>query len=184
MMNWFDYLLIFIFILSLYNGFKEGFVRQIVGLASFFLALYFSLHWSGTVSEYLQTHLSLGQVVGALAKDEALAAWLTEILLGILAFLLIFFVVAFLLRVISRRLKVFNKIPVIGPLNASLGSLLGIIKGFLVIFLVVALVSLIEIPFWCNTVEASVIVALSRHYMAFLFNLIYFYVVDNLGQLV
>lgn len=183
-MNWLDYLLIFIFILNLYNGFKEGFIRQVMGLASFFIALYFSLYWSGSISGYLQGRFNLGQVIGALSKDEVVAVWLTEMLLNILAFLFVFLVVAFLLKVITRKLKIFNKIPIIGPLNIFLGAVLGIIKGFLVIFLVVALISLIEIPFWSNTVEASVIVALSQHYMTFLFNLIFYYIVDNLGQLV
>ncbi|NLX90692.1 MAG: CvpA family protein [Firmicutes bacterium] len=181
-MNWLDYVLIFIFILNLYNGFRDGFIRQVVGLASFFIALYLSLCWSGDISNYLQSFLKLDQIIGALSKDGIPAIWLAEALLNIIAFLLVFSLVAFLLKIITKKLKILNKIPVIGAVNILLGGAFGIIKGFLVISLVVALISLIKTPFWSNTVEASVVVALSQHYLALLFNYVFHHVVDNLGQ--
>lgn len=183
-MNWLDYVLIFIFIINLYNGFRDGFIQQVVGLASFFVTLYLSLYWSGDISNYLQSFLNLDQEIGALSKDGIPAMWLTETLLNIIGFLLVFLLVAFLLKIITRKLKILNKIPVIGPFNILLGGVLGIIKGFLVISLVVALISLIKTPFWSNTVEASVVVTLSQHYMALFFNYVFYHVVDNLGQLV
>ena len=152
-------------------------------IGCFYYPVSFSL-LDGNISRYLQAHLKLDQVISALSKDGVPAVWLIEVLLNILAFLLVFLAVALLLKVITRKLKVLNKIPIIGPLNIFLGAVLGIIKGFLVVFLIVALISLIETPFWSSTVEASVIVALSQHYMAFLFNLIFINVVDNLGQLI
>lgn len=183
-MNWLDYLLIFIFVINLFNGFKEGFIRQIVGLASFFISLYFALSWSEVVSGYLQSYLKLDQVITALYGDGVPTSWLAEVLLNIIAFIIVFSVFSFFLKIFTRKLKILNKVPVIGPLNILLGAVFGIIKGFLVIFLVVALISLIKTPFWSNTMEASAIVALSQHYMALLFNLIFSNVVDNLGELV
>ncbi|HHU76462.1 MAG TPA: CvpA family protein [Firmicutes bacterium] len=184
MMNWLDYLLIFIFILNLYNGYREGFIRQTVGLASFFVALYFSTSWSAALGGYLQDRFNLDQIIATLSKDEFMAAWLGEMLLNILAFLLVFLIVIFILKTITRRLKIFNRIPVVGPLNVFLGTILGIIKGFLVIFLAVSLISLVKISFLGSAVETSVIAALSQHYMAFLYDFIFHYLVDNLGQLV
>jgi len=183
-MIWLDYLFIFIFILNLFNGLKEGFIRQVVGLAGFFIALYFALSWSGAVSRYLQAYIKLDKVIIAISGEGVPTSWLAEVLLNILAFLLVFVVISLLLQIFAKKLKILNKVPLIGPLNIVLGGGLGIIKGFFVISLAVALLSLIKTPFWSNTMEASVIVALSQHYMALLYNFIFSNVVDNLGQLV
>ncbi len=183
-MNWLDYLLIFIFVINLYNGFKEGLIRQIVGLAGFFIALYCAVSWNGDIGIYLRDYLNLDKVIESLSRNGNSTLWLPEVFINIIAFLLIFIVFVLFLKIITGRLKIINKIPIIGPLNIALGAVLGMVKGFLVIFLVAALLSLIKTPFMSNTLEASVIFALSQHYMSILFNFIYLYVVENLGQLV
>jgi uncharacterized membrane protein required for colicin V production len=183
-MNWLDYALIFILILNFYNGLRHGFLRQIAGLISLFIALYAALFWSSDVKGYLQEYLKLEEVIAALARNGETSLWLTEILSNIVAFLIVFFIFSLVLSLISRKLSVFNKIPILGPLNAFLGSILGAIKGILVIFLIVALISLVETDFWMRTVEASVVVSLSRHYMPLLFGLIFDFVVGKLGKLI
>ena len=153
-------------------------------MAVFFVALYCAVSWNGDIGIYLRDYLNLDKVIDALSRNGIPTLWLPEVLINILAFILVFFVFILLLKIITGRLKIINKIPIIGPLNIALGAVLGVLKGLFVIFLVAALLSLIKTPFISDTLEASVIFALSQHYMSILFNFIYLYVVENLGQLV
>ncbi|RJX28148.1 MAG: CvpA family protein [Dethiobacter sp.] len=183
-MNWLDYALIFILILNLYNGFRHGFLRQVAGLVSLFIAIYAALFWSSDVKTYLQKYLKLDEVITGLARNGEAASWLTETLANIIAFLVVFLVLSLVLGLIARKMSIFNKIPIIGPLNALLGSITGAVKGVLVIFLIVALLSLVETAFWMRTVEASVVVSLSRHYMPLFSGLFLDFVVGKLGKLI
>ncbi len=183
-MNWLDFGLVFVFILNVYNGFKQGLLRQVVGLASFFIALYVSFYFSGTVRGYLDRYLNLDEIIAALAENGPASLWLVDVLLNIIAFLLTFLVVALLLAFITRRLKFVNKIPLVGPLNAFLGSALGGLKGLIIVFLIIALLSLIQTEYWTGVMETSAVVALSSHYMSLVFGFIVELVTDRLGTLV
>ena len=103
-MNWLDYVFIFIFALNLYNGFKEGFIRQFVGLAVFFVALYCAVSWNGDIGIYLRDYLNLDKVIDALSRNGIPTLWLPEVLINILAFILVFFVFILLLKIITGRL--------------------------------------------------------------------------------
>ena len=85
------------------------------------------------------------------------------------------------LTVLVRRLRIVNKIPLVGPLNAVSGAVLGAIKGLLIIFITISVISLLETDFWQDSVQASAVVDLSRHYMGLLFHFIAGMVIDNLN---
>ena len=182
-MIWIDYVFIFILVLNLYNGYKEGLIRQIVALAGFFIAFYCALTWSGDLSSRLQEFLRLDRVLEVLWKDGAANLWLAEVICNIVVYIIIFIVISLLIKIISRKLTIINDIPIIGSLNATLGTVFGLAKGLLIIFLIVALLSLIKVPFFSDLMEVSVFAALSQQYLALLFNLINTNIVNNLGQL-
>ncbi len=179
-MNWLDYVLIFILILNLYNGLRYGFIRQIVGMAGLFIALYLALLWSGDIKIYLEKHLKLGEVITVLVSNGDTSFWLTGVLLNIISFLLLFALIFFILSFFSGKLKYLNRIPIIGTLNILLGGLFGAAKGIIIIFLIIALVSLISTEYWTNTLDASVVVALSGHYMPLLYTLFVNYIKGKL----
>lgn len=181
-MNWLDYILVFIFLHNLYNGFKTGFLRQISGLTSLLLSFYAALLWYGLAKTCLQNILKLDKIIFALAQNGEAPAWLSGIILNVIAFLLVFLLVNALLKMISRKLKFFNKIPLIGPLNALTGGVIGILKGMIVVFITVTLLSLIKTSFWSNAIDASAIVALSRHYLPLLSGLIFDLISEKVGQ--
>lgn len=179
-MNWLDYVLIFILILNLYNGLRYGFIRQIVGMASIFIALYLALLWSGNIKIYLEKHLRLGDVITVLVSNGDTSLWLTGILLNIISFLLLFVLISFILVFLSGKLKYLNRIPIIGTLNVLLGGLFGAVKGIIIVFLIVALISLIPTEYWIDTLDASVVVALFGHYMPLLYTLFVDYISGRL----
>ena len=182
-MNWLDYIFIFVLILNLYSGYKEGLIRQVVALAGFFIAFYCALSWSGELSASLQEFLRIDRVLDILWTDGATNLWLANAICNVLVYILIFLVISLLIKIITKKLTIINKIPLIGSLNAILGTVFGLVKGFFIIFLTVALLSLIKIPFFNDTMEVSVFAALSQHYLAVLFNLINTNITERLGQL-
>lgn len=183
-MNWLDYTLIFIIVLNFYNGLRRGFLRQVAGLAGFFIVLYVALVWSATARGYLQKYLRLEDIITAFTQNGEASRWLMEILANIISFLLIFFLLSFLLGLIIDKLSIFNKIPIIGPLNILLGGILGALKGILLVFLIAALISLLETPFWIKAIEASAVVALASHYIPLFFGLFFDFIVGKLGKLI
>lgn len=180
-MNWLDFILVFVFLLILYNGFRKGFLRQVVGLTSFIIAFYAALYWSSTVRGFLETYLKVDEVLAALTDEGGAPVWLIDVLINIIAFLLAFLVVSVILALIVRKLRFLNRVPLVGPLNALLGGALGAIKGVLVVFLIASLLSLIQVGLWERAVEASAVVALSRHYASLIFLYMLDLVMENLG---
>ena len=180
-MNWIDYLFIFVLVLNLYNGYKNGFISQIAALVSFFIALFLALTWSRDLSRALQGFLKIDHLFVPFFSDGAASLWLVDVLFNIVVFLIIFLAFIFLLKIVVGRLKIINKIPIIGNLNVILGIFFGTLKGLFIIFLIISILSLIKVPFWSDTVEASVIATLSQHYLTPLFNIIYEQVRESLG---
>lgn len=184
MLNWLDYLLIFILILNLYNGLRYGFLRQVAGLVGLFIALYAALAWSGALKGYLKSFFDLEEVITTFATGWDASSWLAGVIYNIVCFLIIFCLFSFLLGVIIGKLSIFNKIPLIGPLNVFLGGILGALKGLLLVFLVSSLISLLETSFWLKAFESSAVIALSRHYMPLLFGFVFDFIVGRLGRLI
>ena len=180
-MNWLDYALVFILILNFYNGLRYGLVRQIVGMASLFIALYLALFWSGEIKICLEKYFKLDGVISVLVSNGDTSLWLTGVLLNVISFLLAFALVYFLLSFFSGKLKLLNKIPIIGMINILLGGLLGALKGVIIVFIIIALISLIPTKYWINTLDASVVVAIFGHYMPLIYALIVDYIVGRLG---
>lgn len=183
-MNWLDIVLVFIFVLTLYNGFRQGLLRQVVGLTSFFIALFLALYWSSDVRILLERYLNMDELLHSLVENGAVSFWIVEAVLNIIIFLVIFSIISLLLHLITKKLSVINKVPVVGPINAFLGVFIGAVKGILIIFLIVGLLSLIEVEFWQNTLESSAVVALSSHYMSLLFHALVDYIMESLTDIV
>ncbi|HAP32737.1 MAG TPA: hypothetical protein DCQ14_06775 [Firmicutes bacterium] len=183
-MNWLDYVLLFILVFSLCNGYRLGLIKQVVGLASFFIAFYLSLRWHGLLRSYLDRYLKLDEVFAVLDAENPASLWLMDVFLNIICFLILMLLISLILSIITKRLSILNHIPIIGSLNALSGAVIGLIKGLLVISLVVSLISLLQTEFWQDTMQASAVAALSRHYIGLLFNFVAGLVEDSLGKLV
>lgn len=179
-MNWLDYVLIFVLIYYLYNGFRQGLVKQVVGLAGFFIAFYCSLRWSGALRSYLDRVLKLDEVFVFLSQESEASLWLVDVIINIVTFLMLMLIISLILSVLIQRLRIINKIPLVGPLNAISGAAIGTLKGLLIIFVFVSVISLLETQLWQDVIQASAVVDLSRHYMGLLFHFIAGLVVDNL----
>ncbi len=179
-MNWLDYILIFVLIYYLYNGLRQGLVKQVAGLIGLFVAFICSLRWSGVLRSYLDRFLKLDEVFVFLGQESEASLWLVNVIINIITFLMVLMIISMVLSALIQRLRVINKIPIVGPINAVSGAVVGAMKGLLVIFIAVAVISLLETNFWQDSMQASAVVDLSAHYMGLLFHFIARMVVDNL----
>lgn len=179
-MNWLDYILIFVLIYYLYRGLQQGLVKQVVGLAGFFIAFYSSLRWSGVLRGYMDKYLKLDEIFVVMRQESEASLWLIDVIINIIAFLMLLMIISLILSVLVQRLRIINKIPLVGPLNAISGAAVGALKGIIVILVIVAVISLLETNFWQDSMHASAVVDLSRHYMGLLFHFIAGMVLDNL----
>jgi uncharacterized membrane protein required for colicin V production len=183
-MIWIDYVLIFILIMNLYKGLREGLLRQVASLAGFFIAFYAALCWCCKVRGFFEKYLKMHKVVLALSQGDTTSDWLVDATMNLLAFLVLFFIFYFVLKYFGKRLRILNRVPIIGPVNALLGAAAGGVKGLLIMFLIISLLTLIKTEFWMNTMESSAVVALSNHYIPLLYGFIFDHVMKRLGTFV
>jgi membrane protein required for colicin V production len=128
-MNWLDWFLIVFLLVSVVNGFREGFVRMGIGLAAlifgFLAASWFSGMLAGSLMEWIHS--------------KALAS--------LLAFQIIFFGImiagVLIAMVITRMLKLIG----LSPVDRMLGGVFGAVRGFVVV-VVVAMVITAFAPKW------------------------------------
>jgi len=116
-LNWFDYCLLLIVLLSTIWGIYRGFLREVISVvtwvAAFFLALCFSSHLGAFFHQYIKT----------------------EFLSSMIAFILIFILVLLLGCLTNHLLGYLIKGTGLSIPNHLLGGVFGLARGFLIILL-------------------------------------------------
>lgn len=108
-MNILDVIIAAFIIMGFILGFKDGFVRKIIGLAGFILATYLSIKLAA----------SFGRTIESVFKIEF---YFAEIIAGIIIFLLIILITSIVKRVVHPFDKVNNTI------NQLIGGVVGIFQ--------------------------------------------------------
>lgn len=108
-MNYLDIIILVVCVLSFILGFKDGFVRKLIGSVGFFLAIILAIKFSTW----------LGNIFNVVTGIEL---YLSEILAGFSIFLLIIVLISIIKRVVHPFDKVNNLI------NRILGGLVGAIQ--------------------------------------------------------
>lgn len=107
-------------------GFRRGFVRSLLELAGYLLALVASASYSGALAQKLIPVLSKVKQLGPL----------TGVTARILSTVLIFVVLQILVHILVGVADQLFRLPVLHQINALLGGVLGFAKGCLVLLLV------------------------------------------------
>lgn len=122
----FDLILLAVLIVFVVSGFRRGFVRSLLELAGYLLALVASAAYSGTLAEKLVPLISKVKQVDPLGR----------VVIRILSAVLIFVVLQVLVHILVGVVDRFFRLPVLHQVNALLGGVLGFAKGCLVLLLV------------------------------------------------
>lgn len=126
-MSLIDIILIVLLLIGFLLGFKDGFVRKIIGLAGFALAVYLSIKFADPVGK------SLEEITG-------IEFYMAQILAGFLIFILIIFITAIIKRVVHPFDKVNNII------NQLLGGIFGIIQILFFLSAVLYILNIFNVP--------------------------------------
>ena len=126
-MNVLDFVIIGIFLVGFILGYKDGFIRKIIGFIGFIAAIFL------TAIFYLRFGMLIESVLG-------LEIYLAKIVAGLLIFLVVMFIFAVLKRVIHPFDKVNNF------LNQILGGAIGAVQILFFMSAVFFLLNVFDVP--------------------------------------
>lgn len=135
--------IIAIFILFLYSGYKQGFLMKLISIIGFVVVGIFSW-W---MSEPLSRIIGLYPKNTLPLQGTLVESFLYENLNRFVVFVILFVLLNIALLLIKPLLKVISDIPVVSTLNKVCGLVLGAIQAILLLF-VAALV--LRLPFIAN----------------------------------
>lgn len=126
-MNLFDIIIIICLIIGFILGFKDGFVRKIIGIIGFGCGVYLALTFADDLGKLLESTLGI-------------EFYLAEIIGGVIIFLFTILIFTILKRIIHPFDKVNNLI------NQIIGGIVGSIQVFFFLSALLLLLNVFEIP--------------------------------------
>ncbi len=138
-----DWIILAILLFSAWEGYRTGFVRQLVRLSGTLVAYVAAWQLSPFVSPYLDTWVtqvllknihsaSAIPIVGMLSTGSNVAA-VAKAIAGALAFGLVFFVALLLVRYLGHLLNAVFSLPLLSWINRLLGLAAGVVVAFLIL---------------------------------------------------
>ena len=144
-----------------YTGYRAGFMKSLIKIASYVISLLLSFSLYPVVSGALMktpVYEKLVEIISDNIKPDAasfgilgnyidsgissMSASIGTLLVNIIAFVIILVVSKILIRVIGNLLGIFTKLPVIKQFNRLGGGILGGLVGILMLYIVCAVVVL------------------------------------------
>jgi membrane protein required for colicin V production len=122
-----DIIIIVIILIGFILGYKDGFVRKLIGLIGFVLAVFIAIKFAA----------SFGQIIESITGIEI---YLSEIIAGIIIFL----VVVFIFSVLKRYIHPFDKVN--NFLNQLVGGLVGAIQILFFVSAFLIILNIFNVP--------------------------------------
>jgi uncharacterized protein YkwD len=147
-MNWIDLILIVVILLSVYLGWRKGFIKGMLQLVSWILTLILSFVLYKYLADFLQNHV------------KSLGIWTTP-----LAFLLMVFFIRMVIDISFRQLTKNIAMGVhLSQLNKALGVIPGALAGFIYAALFATILMLLPVvnKFFESSHESIVAITLTR----------------------
>ena len=138
-MNWLDYVLVAILLLSVIMSFRKGFSREVIGLAAAFLALVLAMWFYGLAGSFLVPWVSSARVAN---------------LLGFLLVVAVVLICGWMLGWIVRR---FLRTVGLSFFDRLLGAVFGLVRGLLIAMAVLTAFLSFGPQVDSNTVSASML---------------------------
>ena len=167
-----DICVVLIVAICIYTGYKSGFLRSFIRIASYLISLVISFFLYPIVADFLAktpiytklseligekyimqgvTQTSGAETFGILTKyigegitnaASGIADSVAMLLINIIAFILILVLSKLIIRIVSKVLNIFTKLPVIKQFNRLGGAVLGGVLGVLLLYIISAVLIL------------------------------------------
>ena len=141
-MNLLDIGIIFLLVLGIIEGIKNGFTKSLVNCVGLIIILILAFILKNPISEFLMLHMPFFDFYGFIKGVSVLNIAVYEII----AFALVFTVLSIILKILLFLTNIFEKILsftiVLGIPSKILGAILGLIKNYIVAFVILFVLSL------------------------------------------
>ena len=177
----FDLIIIWIFALSIFIGYKQGLLKAIIKLLSFFIAIIVALVLYRPISNAIINNTSIDDNIknvmvekitpdniqnteenittnllyGAETSVEEVANTFTVNLINIVVILILFILVRIILIIVIKLTDIITKLPLLKQANKLGGSIFGVLRGVVLIYTILAVVYLIS-PLISNNVKEGI----------------------------
>lgn len=130
-----DVVIILLLIVSFIAGRRKGFVKQVIQLIGFFVALFIGFWFSESLGVVFSERLPFPEGEG-LAQSLVLGIFpLKDWFYRIIAFFLLFFITLFFFRMISGFFHTLVKWPILSNMNRFFGGVVGFVQTYVFLFL-------------------------------------------------
>lgn len=177
----FDLIIIGIFALSIFIGYKQGLLKAIIKLLSFFIAIIVALVLYRPISNAIinntliddniknvmvekitpdniqntEENITTNLLYGAETSVEEVANTFTVNLINIVVILILFILVRIILIIVIKLTDIITKLPLLKQANKLGGSIFGVLRGVVLIYTILAVVYLIS-PLISNNVKEGI----------------------------
>ncbi len=169
-MNWLDFLLLALLILNLVSGYRQGLVRQLIGLIGFVAAIAVAVYGNGPLGEVIAGYIDPAHLMPLQEVSNSLGFGITadlavNLAARVIAFLVLLVLTRILLGLLARTFTVINRLPVVGAVNRLAGLVLGLARGLIIVLLLVGLFSLLPVSFVSEAVAGSAFISITERYL-------------------
>lgn len=126
-----DIILCVIAVCFIISGFMIGFVRSLVELIGYIIAIVAAFMLSDSLATVAGKYLLRSNPTG-----------LSHIVVKVICMVVIFVILQLVTRLIARALDTVFKLPVLHQVNSLLGGVFGLVKGVLAVFFICAILQL------------------------------------------
>jgi len=134
-MNIVDFVILFIFIVSLFRGYHLGLIRQSIHFLGFFIAFYLAYQFSGTLAPYLTDTVPAPDFNKTSLYMFYQTLDLESMYYNAIAFIFIFFVAKLLLIIGGHILDQIANLPGLASMNRFFGAIIGLVQAGLIVLL-------------------------------------------------
>jgi len=150
-----DIILILVFILTVWRGFRKGFISAILKFACFIVAGLLCYFFRDTIGDFAMK-LPLATRIGEMVKNALInnagkiseipfigeglintAESITRIIVTIIACLVIFIILVVIFNLLAKLLRKILKAIKLGFLDDILGGVLGAVNGYIIVYVII-----------------------------------------------
>lgn len=141
-MNWFDIAIIIIMILSVVEGYRRGFFKEIVKVIGTIIILYLSFILMNPLGSILFKYLPFFSLHIIGIEVAALNILLYQIISFILIAIILYIILQFILTITGILSKIISATKVLKLPLKILGALVGLVSGYILIFAILFIFSM------------------------------------------
>lgn len=154
-----DILILIMFSLFVYNGYKKGFIKSVYSILSLVVTIILVTIFKDTFVKAISESpigIAIGEFIVGNTGDSALAPMYSQGIVYLVSVIIFYLIIRLVLRFTLTIINSIASLPIINSLNKILGLILGVVIAVVWIVVIVSVFS--NIPQTAEYIESSLIV--------------------------